>query len=212
MKGTDAKEVSWSMAEQEEPVAALVPDALPQTETWRLREVIQYILRRHHAWLRTALDEISRLFRQANGGEDRQLSGPAALFERFRREVEDHLRKEEAVLFPLIERMERDAEAGRPPVRLPFGSLQILVACMEEDHRRADGMLRKLQQLLSPRGEGEPTLGLRESLREGLRRIAADFVPHVRLEDEVLFPRAMQLEQEENERLANAGGSPGGGQ
>ena len=80
-------------------------------ETWPLGNLIRRIVECHHTWLRTQLPEIGRLIRREIERAGREhcphLLEVEKLFRQFHREMEDHLKKEETVLFPLIERRAR---------------------------------------------------------------------------------------------------------
>lgn len=168
-------------------------------ETWPLSELIQYIVNRHHTWLRTELTQIERLIRQAIATEGRARSKNLVeiegTFQKFQRETENHLKKEEAVLFPIIQELESRAESGSPPERHSFGPLRNPVQFMTEDHELADQLLAKLKELAS---EGEATVGgvaFCKAVLERLKAVEVDLVIHVHLEDDILFPRAICLEE-----------------
>ncbi|MDE3135911.1 MAG: hemerythrin domain-containing protein [Acidobacteriota bacterium] len=168
-------------------------------ESWPLSELICHIVARHHTWLRAELPEIARLIHQTIASEGRALSGRfieiEKLFRQFQRETENHLKKEEAVLFPLIERLEARAASGLPPERQSFGSLSNPVQFMMEDHELADRLLEKMKELAGESGASEEATAARRVLLERLKAVEEDLAIHVRLEDEVLFPRAIRLEE-----------------
>ncbi|MDE3155050.1 MAG: hemerythrin domain-containing protein [Acidobacteriota bacterium] len=166
---------------------------------WRdrsLHELIAHIVATHHAGLRAALHELQAAAappaRPGLAGDARWRRTGARLLQQFRTETENHLRKEEAVLFPLIEQLERSAHAGQPAPRHPFGTLGTLITVMEQDHELTRRQLQQLAALLH-----EP-LGVDDEIRQATRRVLADIeqdmVLHTQLEDDVLFPRTVGLE------------------
>ena len=169
-------------------------------ETWPLSELIRHIVERHHTWLRAELPTIGQLIHQTIASEGRTQSGRfieiEKLFRQFQRETENHLKKEEAVLFPLIERLEARAVSGLPPERQSFGPLSNPVQFMMEDHELADRLLEKMKQLAAEDGATQKATAARRAVLERLKSVEEDLAIHVRLEDQILFPRAIRLEED----------------
>jgi regulator of cell morphogenesis and NO signaling len=109
-------------------------------------------------------------------------------------ELNDHMVKEERILFPYI-RMLVDAEAAhRAPEPPPFGSIANPIAMMEREHLSAGDALfavRRLSNGYVPPADGCTTY--RVTLTE-LEEFELDLHRHVHLENNILFPRAIALE------------------
>src|SRR5690348_5361736 len=99
-------------------------DSMPTTSpfdpcTCSLCELTQHVRDTHHAYLKTELPLIWDLLRKAAATgrpAAAEVRAFAAVFGRFRSELENHLRKEEEVLFPMIERLDHAVRSGdRPP-------------------------------------------------------------------------------------------------
>ena len=105
-------------------------------------------------------------------------------FPQFRRELEGHLHKEEAVLIPLIVQIESAVSQGRKPARQAFGSIANPIGMMEQEHEAARRSLGAIRKMSGADGETGAKLAALE----------ADLDVHSRLEDEILFPRATALE------------------
>lgn len=147
-----------------------------------LRDLIRRIVTDHHGYLRRNLPLVAGLI--AVGGHTEL----GAAFEQLRTELMDHLHKEEAVLFPAIDRFESALEAGEPLPKAYFGSMRLPVQVLEEEHRITDRALTRIRELTNgfraPEGE----------VARALRELDADLREHMRLENEVLFPRVLNLE------------------
>lgn len=89
----------------------------------------------------------------------------AAPLSRIAFELEAHMRKEEEGLFPMM-------QGGG-------GNLAMAIEIMRDDH---DAHLARLDALMALDAGGE-------DLRAALRRFAGELREHVRLENDVLFPR-----------------------
>jgi regulator of cell morphogenesis and NO signaling len=163
-----------------------------------LDALMQHIVFRHHAYLRKELPLMERFVarvRETRGRADANTVAPLEkVFRFFKREVENHLRREEEVLFPLIRQLETASKSGAELPRFPFGPLANPIGIMEEDH---DAERRQMQKMLVLTGNytgPAETANAFRSLFERLQIVESDLRLHVHLEDHILFPRASVLE------------------
>jgi regulator of cell morphogenesis and NO signaling len=167
-------------------------------KTAGLDALMQHIVIRHHAYLRRELplmEELVAAVRETRGRADANMLAPLEkVFRFFKRELENHLRREEEVLFPLIRQVETASKSGAKPPQFSFGHLANPIGIMEEDH---DAERRQMQKMLvftgNYTGPAETAHAFR-SLFERLQILEADLRLHVHLEDHILFPRACSLE------------------
>ena len=173
-----------------QPNITNTPADLEQWQRSRLAELVQHIVTIHHGYLREELPTIGKLLLARDAIEPL-----TKIFLQFEQEMEEHMKKEEAILFPMIEKIESARVAGQEPPRLPFGSIELPIAVMEQEHERAR---RELAEIRTLTGGYRTLSGIGEehaSVLEKFRTLDADLEIHSRLEDEVLFPRAIGLEQ-----------------
>lgn len=168
-------------------------------ETRPLSTLIQHIVKHHHAWLRAQLPEIAQLIRQTIVRQGHTRSGQfiemERLFRQFQRENENHLQKEEMILFPLIEKLEARVASGLSAERHSFGPLRNPVRFMMEDHELANRLLEKMKDLAGERSAVHEIAAGQQAVLERLQAVEEDLKTHVHLEDEILFPRAIRLEE-----------------
>jgi regulator of cell morphogenesis and NO signaling len=161
-----------------------------------LGTLCDHIIDRHHAYLRRALPRLSELTRKvadAHGDWDDRLLTLRDIFSRFRAEMEAHTIKEEAILFPLIRHLE-DPDAPRP-ANVPCGAgVSAPIPVMTAEHESAGAALAEMRSLtdgyILPQGAC-PTY---RALLDGLSELEADTHRHVHLENNILFPRALEIE------------------
>lgn len=164
------------------------------TADWKaapLTELMSHIVEAHHGFCRREMVRLQRQFTATPAArklepEFQQLCGALA----------QHLAKEEMILFPLIARFEAARHEHTAPPQPAFGSVANPIRMMVLEHSEAEKLLQKMR---SESGGFEPPAGAPADLRtlyEGLRAFDADMKTHVELEDTVLFPRAIALEQE----------------
>lgn len=163
-----------------------------------LAELAHHIVERHHARLREQLPAFREMVVRALQG-DRSLDAGTRrsterLLQQFCVETENHLRKEEAVLFPLIAQLETAVTAGGPPPRHAFGSLADLIGIMAEEHRLTDHQLHRLCAAVERGDTQQPSLW--SEPRRLLADVVADMRVHTRIEDDILFVRTIRLESD----------------
>jgi regulator of cell morphogenesis and NO signaling len=165
--------------------------------TCALGELTQHVRDTHHAYLRAELPAIWEELRvtarsMPSASADLQLFG--ALFGRFRSALENHVRKEDDVLFPFIERLERALGDGAAPPKHSFGPLALPIEVLEAEHALGDRLLDRMRPVWRRWAINEDAPRWQFGLRERLDRLDADMQRHVHVEDAILFPRTIRLE------------------
>jgi regulator of cell morphogenesis and NO signaling len=160
-----------------------------------LADLCEHIVGVHHAYLRRELPRIDRLLEKvvaAHGERHPEMRDLQRVVDRFAAELSRHMAKEELILFPAIRRLEQDR---RYPAG-PFGSVRNPMAAMEADHDDAGSALAEMRALTSdftPPADACPTF---RALLGALAELEVDMHRHVHKENNVLFPRALRLEEE----------------
>jgi regulator of cell morphogenesis and NO signaling len=168
----------------EELDAALAPSAGadPDWQTASLTDLIDHILTKHHAWLKTELPRLSRLQQKvtaAHGAAHADSLVPLAeTLEALRQELEAHMMKEETILFPMI-------RAGSASVANP-------ISVMEHEHDSAGRALERMRAVTGNYTLPADACNSYRALFAGLRELEADLHQHIHLENNILFPRAAQ--------------------
>ncbi len=111
-----------------------------------------------------------------------------------RKELTDHMWKEENVLFPLVKELERaqSSGSGAGPQRMPV-STPIMV--MEQEHEAAAAALREMRRLTGDYTPQEDACNTYRALLDGLQKFEADTHQHIHLENNILFPKAIELQE-----------------
>lgn len=170
----------------------------PEDETnWRaapLADLIGYLLKRYHHPLRQALPRLGALVDrlvETHGLQVPELQELSGHFYAFWGHMALHLDKEEALAFNAIERAERAAMAkGDAP---PGPPLAPSITALEADHAAANGELAAMRAATSGYRASTGAGPAAEVLLAALATLEGDIARHVRLEEEILFPRALAL-------------------
>ncbi|HWC99310.1 MAG TPA: iron-sulfur cluster repair di-iron protein [Candidatus Sulfopaludibacter sp.] len=167
-------------------------------QTAPLDELVNHIVATHHEYLKLHLPVLAhRIDKVAavHGARDPEmLPRLAEVFAGLRAELEMHLHKEEAILFPFIELYGRAEVQNRPVPPVPFGSVANPIAMMEREHVGAGDALGEIRRLTNNFELPPYACSTVRALYEGLKVLEADLHVHIHLENNILFPRAIALE------------------
>ena len=180
---------------------AATAERRPAAGDWEqmpLDELTSHIVRRHHEYMKLELPRLRKKldFMTARHGErdNSLLNRLHEVFLEIQGDIEQHLMKEEMVLFPAIEAMARAerANAGRPAFHC--GSVQGPIFVMEHEHRMVIDALENMRRITNNYTPPDYACPNFRGVWHTLQEMDADLVEHIRLEDGFLHPRAKQLE------------------
>ena len=98
------------------------------------------------------------------------------------------------MLFPYIIGLEESAKHKSGPPRAPFGTVQNPVRMMVQEHDSAGNLTKEIRNLARDFVVPEGTCNSLKALYQGLEAFEADLHQHIHLENNLLFPRAIRLE------------------
>jgi regulator of cell morphogenesis and NO signaling len=166
--------------------------------TAELGALCQHIVTVHHAYVRA---EITRLSFFANkvvarhGAAHPELIRIQELTEEISNDMLQHMAKEEMVLFPYIAQLERNIGECGPPSIGCFGTVQNPIRMMMAEHEAAGAIMAQIRGLTqgytAPAGACPTYRGFFQALAD----FESDLHRHVHLENNILFPRAAELEE-----------------
>jgi len=164
-------------------------------------KLIQHIVRVHHQYVRQELPRLAEMAQKlAAKRSDRapELKDVEKLLEELRADMFAHIQKEEQVLFPFISQMDQDSIVAYPPAHACFRSVAHPVSKMMQEHESANHTVAEIRRLTLNFQLPEWACATHIVLFAGLSEFETDLKQHVHLENDVLFPRAIQMEAELN--------------
>lgn len=159
-----------------------------------LQDLVDNILSTHHAYLREAFPHIQELMAKvvrAHQENHPELKEVADISQNLIVELNSHMMKEEHILFPLIERL----IAGETPTNFHCGSIGNPIRVMEAEHDGAGDALARLRTLTSDYTPPEDACPTFRALLSELHHLEQDLHQHIHKENNILFPRSLELEQ-----------------
>ncbi len=162
-----------------------------------LPELITHILDTHHVFTKSEMDRLQALTDKvlaAHGGNHPELVHVDELFTRLCADLKPHMFKEEQVLFPYIIGLAAAAELKRPAPFAPFGTVNNPIRMMMREHDTAGDILRELRGLTSDYKVPADACISYQTLYQALENFEKDLHQHIHLENNLLFPKALELE------------------
>jgi regulator of cell morphogenesis and NO signaling len=152
----------------------------------------------HHKYTHDGIARLTPLFAKVcsvHGANHPELLELRDVFSGLTQELTAHLMKEEKVLFPYILRME-EAVIEKAPILPPsFGTVQNPVAMMEHEHDSAGNALRAMLEISHGYAAPADACVSYQTLYKALAELEADLHQHIHLENNILFPRAIEMER-----------------
>jgi regulator of cell morphogenesis and NO signaling len=164
-----------------------------------LDRLIDHIVIHHHTYVRSAIPvltgQISKIV-AAHGNRSPELLVLAREFAAVADGMSRHMVKEEQILFPYIRSLVEAETAGRRRISSPFGTVHNPIRMMETEHEEAGDEMRSIRELTHDYRLPEFACSTYKACFENLQQFEHDLHRHVHLENNVLFPRAIALEQQ----------------
>jgi len=176
-------------------------------ETEPLGGLIAYIIDAHHAYTRQAVQTLQTLaerVRIAHGERHPELLVVERLIAELTTDLIPHMLKEEQVLFPFVEKLDEALAKDREAPVPFFGTVQNPIRMMMLEHETVGEKLIELRGLTMDYELPEEACTSYKALFAKLIELEADLHQHIHIENNILFPRALDLE-ERSQKSATAG-------
>lgn len=168
-------------------------------KSWPLDLLAEYIEKKHHRYveekipiLRQFLDKLSRV----HGERHPELFKINELFTASAGELASHMKKEELILFPFIKRMV-NAKLKNEAIQSPqFGTVENPIAMMMEEHDNEGQRFRDIAELTDNYNPPADACNTYKVTNAMLEEFEKDLHLHIHLENNILFPEAVKLEQQ----------------
>ncbi len=171
----------------------------PKFGEWSLDFLADYIVHIHHAYLKTAMPAaLEHLAPFVNGHKKKYTYLPEVqdIFGIFTRETLAYLAQEEEILFPYIKQTANAYLHNAPYAGLLVRTLSKPVeAVMQRKAEMITGALQRLRELTDQYTPPANACTSHKVAYFQLREIDNDMVQHLHLENDILFPKAIQMEQ-----------------
>lgn len=181
-------------------------EALPKNEgssidfqSWPPDLLADYIEKTHHRYveektpvLQAFLDKLCKV----HGERHPELFEINALFNESAHDLGAHMKKEELILFPFVRNMVRAKISGDSLLQPAFGTVENPVNMMQHEHTVEGDRFRKIAEITDEYTPPADACNTYKVAFAMLQDFENDLHKHIHLENNILFPKAIQLEKE----------------
>ena len=193
-KGLDVTLIEKEL-QQTEKISSSRP--LPYGE-WSLDFLADYIVNTHHTYVAKNLPDLrAYAFKvsKVHGHRHAELFQIHQLVEDINTELISHMAKEEQILFPYIKELVTATKNSQPYHSQHLGSVQGPINMMEMEHEMVGSAMAKIRDLTNNYLLPEEACASYSLLYRLLAEFEEDIHLHIHLENNILFPKALELEK-----------------
>jgi regulator of cell morphogenesis and NO signaling len=164
-----------------------------------LSELADYIVKRHHTYVRENIEFLNRNTKkiwEVHGHNHPELFKVKELFALSAGNLIMHMQKEEILLFPYIKNLELAKKNNSIPARPVFAPITNPIALMIEEHENEGNRFSELSSVTNNYDVPQDACTTYEVTLNLLKDFENDLHRHIHLENNILFPKAVDLEKD----------------
>jgi regulator of cell morphogenesis and NO signaling len=196
-KGLDVTKV-----EQELQMADKLPSSRPiPYNEWNPDFLADYIVNTHHSYVKKTLPDITAYaakVAKVHGDRHPELLRIHQLVSEVNAELTAHLIKEEKIVFPYIKALFAAEDNTQPAQADQFGTVQTPINMMEMEHELVGKNLDEIRKISNNYLLPEDACASYSLLYRMLDEFEEDLHMHIHLENNILFPKALEIEKQLN--------------
>lgn len=193
--GIETRDV-WQLLEEAEQTQ-MPSETTTDFQGASLTELINHILDKHHVFTKAEMVRLDALVEKVcsvHGQNHRELLRVKSLFKFLCEDLGPHMAKEESVLFPYIIKLEEAALQKETSPAPAFGTVKNPVRMMMLEHETVGSLLRDVRDASAEYSVPPDGCISYQTLYQALVEFELDLHQHIHLENNILFPRAIEME------------------
>ena len=170
----------------------LQSDSVEDYQSMKLDVLIDHIYNNHHKYIYEhgpVTAEFINKVAYVHGERHPETIEIAKLYNELLAELQQHMMKEEQILFPAIKRMLNESGSISSFVNSPISMMQM-------EHENAGNILKKMNALSGGYELPEDACNTYRAAYANLKEMENDIHLHIHLENNILFPKAIALEEQ----------------
>lgn len=175
-------------------------------DSWPIDLLADFIEKTHHRYVESAIPPLKQYLKKlaaVHGNSGPYLRVIEEIFNESAGNLAQHMKKEELMLFPYIRKMVL-AKDGKVELSTPtFGKVENPIRMMIMEHETEGDHFKQIEELSN--GYEIPDWGCNTYAvtMQLLKEFQNDLHTHIHLENNILFPKALELEQMLNDKKAS---------
>jgi regulator of cell morphogenesis and NO signaling len=165
---------------------------------WDTSVLADYIVHKHHDYLRRMIPVLAQHTQKVasvHGENHPEVIEIAKHFSVVYKDLKQHMMKEEQMLFPYIKYLSKVHMHKNPAEKPFFGTVRNPIKMMEAEHQNAGDEMYEIRRLSGGYTPPEDACNTYKICFLELKEFEEDLHQHVHLENNILFPKAVQLEE-----------------
>jgi regulator of cell morphogenesis and NO signaling len=181
-------------------LANAASESRPELTNWSkasLENLAGHIVSQHHEYVKKELPRLDTLAQKVvakHYTRHAELLDIHLALQKLDQELTQHLAKEETVLFPYIVNLELALAGVEAKPQSCFGTVTNPIHMMMQEHDGAGELLSKIRQLSGNFTPPQDACSTYHAFYAGLKEFEQDLHQHIHLENNILFPRAIEME------------------
>ena len=198
-KGLDVTKIEQELLAADKNVSTARP--VPYND-WSLDFLADYIVNTHHSYVRKSLPDLrtySVKVASVHGENHPELFEISKLVEEVYQELSSHMLSEETILFPYVKHIvAAKANASNSVKFRDYDCIKTQIDLLEIEHESVGNSLATIRELSNNYTLPEDSCASYSYLFNKLDEFENDLHIHIHLENNILFPKAIELEKEIN--------------
>ena len=164
-------------------------------EKMNLTQLVDYIVQTHHAYVKNEMPQIYAYLHKVSSKHGERHPELYKIFQTFsavKEEMEGHMKKEELILFPRIKELQKLTNNENANLQLNITYLQSPITVMEQEHDHAGNLLNDIRILSNNYAPPQDACTTYRLCFAALNAFELDLHQHVHLENNILFPKAIE--------------------
>jgi regulator of cell morphogenesis and NO signaling len=164
--------------------------------SWSLSFLADYIVNTHHVYLKENDGQIvayANKIASVHGAHHPEVIQIAAIFARIAADMIAHLKEEEEVFFPAIKRAEAARVSGSTPDDEDRETIRVSLLTLQREHEEIGDAVHTIHDLSREYALPDDVCNTFMVTYQKLEEFEADLHKHVHLENNILFPKAVEL-------------------
>ena len=197
-KGIDVTKVEQELqaADKALPGSNGGAQPLPYND-WSLDFLADYIVNTHHSYVKKTLPDLraySSKVAKVHGDQHPELATINNLVQEIADEMTEHMEKEESLVFPFVKHV---ASKNRGAKFNDLDSIKAPIELMEDEHDFVGRHLEKVRELTNNYTLPGDACASYSFLYKTLQEFEGDLFTHIHLENNILFPKALEMEKKD---------------
>jgi len=166
-------------------------------KSWSPTLLIEYIIEKHHSYVEEKIPVLLQFLEKlckVHGERHPELFEINSLFKMSAGDLTQHMKKEELILFPFIQKMVKAKKENQPIQEPHFGTVENPIAMMKDEHSVEGERFDKIATLTDGFTPPEDACSTYKVTYQMLKEFEQDLHKHIHLENNILFPKAIQLQ------------------